>query len=101
MMNTRIVLAAAMCLLAASAAAAEDVLYRFVGTDGCYEITNGLPAEQIPAGYQIIDPESGKVLETHYGEQETLPTATCVHRKSVAELEREISEARKKSPAAP
>jgi hypothetical protein len=95
MMKTRMVLAATMWLLAVSAAATDDVLYRFVRADGCYEITNSLPAEQIPAGYQIIDPETGRVLETHYGELEILPTATCVHRKSAEELEREISEARR------
>lgn len=96
MMKTRIVLAATAWLSAVSAAASEDLLYRFVrADDGCYEITNTLPREQIPAGYQVIDPETGQVLETHYGEQEHLPTATCVHRKSVQELEREIGEARR------
>jgi len=96
MMKTRIVLAATMWLFSTRAAATEDALYRFVNADGCFEITNTLPAEQIPAGYQVIRPETGTVLETHYGERDHLPTATCVHRKSAEELEREIREARRK-----
>ena len=97
-MNTRVVIVATMWLFAASAAAAEEVLYRFVNEDGCFEITSILPSEQIPSGYQVIDPETGRVLETHSGERELLLSATCVHRKSAADLAREISAARRNSP---
>lgn len=51
-------------LLAASAAGAAAVMYRFVNENGEPVYSYTLPSSQVRHGYQKIDPRTGRVLET-------------------------------------
>lgn len=54
----------ALLLLTAVTSTAATVMYRFENADGTPVYSYTLPAEQARYGYQRIDPQTGRVLET-------------------------------------
>ena len=53
-----------LVLLLASAAGAATVMYRFVNENGDPVYSYTLPSSQVRHGYQKIDPQTGRILET-------------------------------------